>query len=240
MNDIVFAGKNCGLAENAVKYTNIIVASGGGEVAYSGGKKKYTAGQIIVVPPLIRFTRTGAAAGDYYISLDKALLPFKEPKIIGDDKRGGIAFAAAQADFYFNSEDKNVRILSALGALVAGYVAANAGMSSYSPVVETVLSEISKRLTDNTFSLDDALKKLPLNYDYIRKLFKKEVGLTPHEYLVSSRMKLAGELILSGITNQYSNYTVAQIAETCGYSEPLYFSRVFKKYYGVAPSEYGK
>jgi AraC-like DNA-binding protein len=40
------------------------------------------------------------------------------------------------------------------------------------------------------------------------------------------------------MSNRYSEYTVSQIAEACGYSDPLYFSRVFKKYFGVAPSEY--
>ena len=81
---------------------------------------------------------------------------------------------------------------------------------------------------------------MPLNYDYVRKLFKKETGVTPHEYLVNSRMDLAKNIILSGISNQYSNYTVSQIAEMCGFAEPLYFSRVFKKRFGVSPSEYGK
>ncbi len=46
--------------------------------------------------------------------------------------------------------------------------------------------------------------------------------------------------MLSGVTNRYSHYSVTQIAEACGFAEPLYFSRVFKKYYGVAPSYYLK
>ena len=58
------------------------------------------------------------------------------------------------------------------------------------------------------------------------------------EYLLHERMKLAQGLILGGMSNRYSEYTVSQIAEACGYSDPLYFSRVFKKYFGVAPSEY--
>ena len=94
-------------------------------------------------------------------------------------------------------------------------------------------------MSDSSFRLDDAIKTLPLNYDYVRKLFKSETGVTPREYLLNERMKLARELILSGVTNRYSEYTVSQIAEACGFSEPLYFSRVFKKFYGVPPTEYG-
>ena len=51
-------------------------------------------------------------------------------------------------------------------------------------------------------------------------------------------MERAQTIILSGVTNRYSDYTVTQIAEACGFSEPLYFSRVFKKHFGVAPSYY--
>ena len=61
-----------------------------------------------------------------------------------------------------------------------------------------------------------------------------------HEYLISARMQLAARLILSGMSNQYSRYSVTQMAEMCGFAEPLYFSRVFKKYFGTPPSEYGK
>ena len=81
---------------------------------------------------------------------------------------------------------------------------------------------------------------MPLNSDYVRKLFKKETGLTPHAYLLKERMELASSLISGNITNRYSNYTVSQIAESCGFAEPLYFSRVFKKYFGTPPSEYLK
>ena len=104
-------------------------------------------------------------------------------------------------------------------------------------MVVTVRDEIKKNISTPSFSLEDSIKKLPLNYDYVRKLFKKETGATPHEYLTDCRMQLARELISSGIGNRYSNYSVGQIAEACGFSEPLYFSRVFKKYYGFSPSE---
>ena len=84
------------------------------------------------------------------------------------------------------------------------------------------------------------MKKFPLNYDYLRRLFKKEVGVSPREYLLNGRMELARGIILGGLSIRYSDYTVSQLAEACGFADPLYFSRVFKKYFGVSPSEYGK
>ena len=112
------------------------------------------------------------------------------------------------------------------------------GGNALSPAVKSVLAEIERGLSDPLFSLEGAIRALPLNYDYVRKLFRREVGATPLEYLTSARMERAAAIILSGVQNRYSNYTVAQIAEMCGYLEPLYFSRVFKNYYGLSPSQY--
>ena len=142
------------------------------------------------------------------ISFDGALLPFTEITVI-DGCKAAIAFAVCEAQTYINSD-----------------------------LPKTVRSEILKGVSDCTFSLEDCLKRLPLNYDYIRKAFKKETGTTPHDFLLKERMSLASQLLSSGISNKFSSYSISQIAEACGYSEPLYFSRVFKKYFGVSPSEY--
>ncbi len=219
MNKIIFAGK----------YESFKTSKNFEIIAPDGAEK------ITVVPPLENvFSASGVR-----VTLDKALLPFKEVVEIPDDEGGGISHAAAQAAYYFNSDmPKRELILSALGELIVGYCAAFAESENFSPVVKTVRADIERGISDCTYSLEDSLKRLPLNYDYVRKLFKKETGATPHEYLLHERMKLAQGLILGGMSNRYSEYTVSQIAEACGYSDPLYFSRVFKKYFGVAPSEY--
>lgn len=190
-----------------------------------------------VIPPLTEYAVDRAAV---IITVEKAVLPFKEITVI-EDKRGEVYKIAEQAQIYINSQlPKKQLVLSALGGLLVAFATAFAEEIKYSPVTETVRAEILNNLSNVTFSLEAAIKKLPLNYDYVRKLFQKEVGVTPLEFLTRERMQLAKNLLQSGITNQYSGYTVSQIAEACGFSEPLYFSRVFKKYYGVSPTEYSK
>lgn len=192
--------------------------------------------QAVVIPPLKKYVANHFSG--IKIVFENALLPFDEVCAIPDGD-GTITFAAEQALKYFNAGlNKKDLILSALGDLLIGYITAFSADREYSPVVELVRSEIAKGVSDCSFSIQDCLKKLPLNYDYIRKLFKKETGVTPSEYLLKERMTLAQQLLSSGISNRFSEYSVSQIAEACGYSEPLYFSRVFKKYFGVAPSEY--
>lgn len=62
--------------------------------------------------------------------------------------------------------------------------------------------------------------------------FKRQMGMTPQQYLTSIRMNKAKEL-LSG-----SAYNVGEIAEIVGYQNPLYFSRVFSRAVGCPPTEF--
>jgi len=78
---------------------------------------------------------------------------------------------------------------------------------------------------------------MPFHYDYLRKLFKKEVGVSPLEYLTELRMKSAETLLTAMWTNEYS---ITEIAQMCGFADSLYFSRVFKKHFGCAPSNYAQ
>ena len=192
--------------------------------------------QAVVIPPLKKYNAVRFSG--IIVTFENALLPFDEVCAIPDSD-GEIAFAAEKALKYFNGEarKKNL-ILTSLGDLIIGLVTSFSAEKEYSPVVELVRTEIVNGISDCSFSVKDCLKKLPLNYDYIRKLFKKETGVTPAEYLLKERMALAQQLLSSGISIKFSPYTVSQVAEACGYSEPLYFSRVFKKYFGVSPSEY--
>lgn len=237
MNNIAYAG-NYSTKEESSKYFEIILPNGNGTVICDDFQKEFSKGDIIVVPPFTDFSFSEEISG-LQVRLEQAFLPVKELTVFTDDNNDGIRHAVIQAQDYFKSSlAKKDIILSALGNLLAGYVTAFCIKTEFSPVVELVRADVAGNISNPTYALDNFIKKLPLNYDYVRKLFKKEVGATPHEYLTAQRMELAVNLLNGGASNKYSNYSVSQIAEACGFSEPLYFSRVFKKYYGVSPSEY--
>ena len=58
------------------------------------------------------------------------------------------------------------------------------------------------------------------------------IGQTPAELLRDSRMKKACELIKQKVL------TISEIAFEVGFNDSSHFSKTFKKYYGVAPSQY--
>ncbi len=66
------------------------------------------------------------------------------------------------------------------------------------------------------------------------KKVKQLTGMSPNDYIKKVRMEAAAELLLS------TNMTAAEIAYKVGFEDQFYFSKSFKKYYGVPPSHYRK
>ena len=68
----------------------------------------------------------------------------------------------------------------------------------------------------------------------LMKCFRRDCGVTVNEYIVSRRIDIAKELL------QYSELPVSEIALKCGFSDQLYFSRVFSSRVGVPPTVFRK
>ena len=65
-----------------------------------------------------------------------------------------------------------------------------------------------------------------------RTVFHRHTGMSPGEYRIALRMQHACELLAQ------TDITAAEIAADCGYTDVLYFIRIFKKKIGVPPGEY--
>lgn len=64
------------------------------------------------------------------------------------------------------------------------------------------------------------------------RLFRSCTGITPFEYMERRRFDDARRLLGDG------SLTIAQVAEQCGYINPLYFSRVFRRRFSCPPSTF--
>jgi len=199
-------------------------------------------GDVLIVPPHTEREIYIEAKDTLRILMDGALLPFSAVTTVCELPDGNVRNAVEQAyDFYVSGFKKKSSVLAALGSLIVSLLTLNAGeYERVSPVTVKIRNDIEANLSDSAFTVEDYLKTLPLSSDYVRKLFKRETGLSPHDYLKNARMERAAQLLASGQTNRYSFYTVAQIADLCGFNDAMYFSKTFKRYFGVAPSDYCK
>lgn len=76
--------------------------------------------------------------------------------------------------------------------------------------------------------------ELSCNPDYLGRIYKKSYGSSITEDLHELRIKLAKRLLLDESMN------VNEVASQCGFSDPAYFRRVFKRNAGVAPRDFRK
>lgn len=82
--------------------------------------------------------------------------------------------------------------------------------------------------------LEEYAEQLHLSYSRFSHLFSATAGVSPHQYLLKLRLERARDLLKD------SSMNICQISETVGFSDPYYFSRIFKKKFSVSPREFRK
>ena len=82
------------------------------------------------------------------------------------------------------------------------------------------------------YTLEELLRVADIKKTVFLQSFKEVTGTTPIQYVNALRLDTARDLLLE------SDLSVAQIAERCGFGDPFYFSRSFKKKYSVSPQKY--
>lgn len=100
---------------------------------------------------------------------------------------------------------------------------------------ENIISRAKSYINDHyagDVSLDEVSRLVDISPYYFSKLFRQEVGETFIEYLTRTRIRNARKLL------DDPKYSIKEVCIECGYSDPNYFSRIFKKYEGMTPSEY--
>lgn len=101
-------------------------------------------------------------------------------------------------------------------------------------IVEKAQEYIDENYAQKGLTIHEVAKKNHVSPNYLSYLFKKNTGFNLWEYVIKLRMEESRELILNTDLRRY------EIAERVGYESPEHFSKIFKKYYGISPSELKK
>ena len=108
----------------------------------------------------------------------------------------------------------------------------NTGSTTKNIVIQQMLSITEENFTDSEFSIAAIAEELKYSTKYLSRLFKNKQGINYSEYLRNMRISYAVTLFDHGIDS------VKSVALLSGFRDPLYFSSVFKKVVGIAPTEY--
>ena len=90
---------------------------------------------------------------------------------------------------------------------------------------------LRKHLNENV-GMQELSEATGYSAGYLSRLFRRQEGVTVHDYLTMLRMNLARELLLN------TNLRVYEIADHCGYDNATYFIKVFRSINGLTPQEY--
>lgn len=109
--------------------------------------------------------------------------------------------------------------------------------SEQHPESKSISDEICAYLdeqTDKDFSKELIGKQFFMSYSHLAAVFRKEKGISMGQYHNASRMNKACNLLRSTLMS------VGEIADWLGFSDMLYFSKKFRAFSGVSPTEYRK
>ena len=100
--------------------------------------------------------------------------------------------------------------------------------------LKPALSMIYSGYMDPSLSVSALAEHIGTSDTYFRRIFEREIGEKPLEFINKLRIGYAKEHLESGF------YNVESVAEMCGFRDAKYFATVFRRIEGMTPSEYMK
>lgn len=240
MNKIIYAGKHT-LTMTVSRHIHsswelIYCTSGSGTLVFDDRTLNYSANDIAIIPPFLPHSnRSTEGFTNIHINLTNTTLTDTEPLIVPGDQNGFLLNAFTATFYYYSSASEEYALLLPIyGQLIAASLSMRQPNLLHSDIIQKIENDILQNYPDPGYDLNAYLNSLPFNSEYLKKLFKKETGLTPLQYLTDKRLEYAA----STLTTFYGKGNISETARQCGFNEPLYFSRLFKKKYGVSPRNF--
>ncbi|TXK82642.1 response regulator [Paenibacillus sp. N3.4] len=106
-----------------------------------------------------------------------------------------------------------------------------------SEIVWKATEYIEREYAQDFITLQQTARELSVNPSYLSHIFKKETGKTFIEYLTDIRLDKAWEMLGDLPPDGSFSFKVVDVSQKVGYADPYYFSRCFKKKFGVVPSK---
>ncbi len=125
-------------------------------------------------------------------------------------------------------------LIELLQILITNYAIFNKKVEDKNEKFEKLFNFLKKEEYDlKTLDFTKMANVMEMNPCYFHRLFSKNIGLTPQNFINSLRVLNATKLI-------NNSTSLSEIAQDSGFYDQPYFTRQFKKYHGVTPKNYKK
>lgn len=101
-----------------------------------------------------------------------------------------------------------------------------------SPMVSFCMEAMEDHYTDPDFNITNLADMLHVSLSHLSTVFKQVTSQTISSYLSTKRLERAQEVL------QDASVPIKQVCRECGYSDPRYFAKLFKRHTGMTPSQY--
>lgn len=119
----------------------------------------------------------------------------------------------------------------------SNYSDLHTGPASVSKLDQQQVDKIDRHIHENkgkAITIDDLADLLGCSKFYFLREFKKRVGITPYQYLMTKRLELARQLLTLPGAN------IAAVSLELGFNDQSHFTRTFKKEFGLTPGQFQK
>ena len=105
-------------------------------------------------------------------------------------------------------------------------------INPHQKLVKQALEIIRQEISNPDFNVDKLISTLEISRTKCYRVFKEVLQQSPSDVIINLRLQKAKELLVQGSLN------ISEISFECGFKDPKYFSRMFKKHYGSSPKSY--
>ena len=210
----------------------------------SGETYRLSGGQTLLVPPQIEhgyINETGIAGEYLEVKFAHASAGGETPVQICDDPLAGMLCSRIlqeYSDLGKLADDAAAAYLQALLTTLQKNDRYQEKPQQFLYLDASRFSPLSRRIVhyleahcNEELSLDALGKAMDYNKTYLCAAFKKDTGLTILDCQNMIRIRRAAELIV------YSDHSLVQVSQLCGFSSVSHFNRVFLKYAGITPGQ---
>lgn len=235
------ANKPAGKVEKRKTHSLFIRTQSGVSYDFHGRKMVANEGQLMFVPKGSTYSYKAHSENATYTGIHFEADFSQEPEPRCYDLDGFFEadyMASHLADMWnFGTQAEKYQCLGLFYSLLA-YLSsvehAHAFEAKYG-IIEPAVAYLKEHMYDSALKIDKLHRLCGISSTYFRQIFAQRFGTTPKNYIIAKRVGHAKAIISSGDFN-----SIAEVAAAVGFSDPLYFSKVFRKRYGASPSGVNK
>lgn len=216
----------------------LFVRRGSGEVEIPGYSSiPLSAGTIVCMPPrIIHESHVVRPYRSITFRMENSQLSHEEqPFSLQDNVSGDFKMLCTMMlRLYIEDAKENESMIRHLILCMHEYIRKNVDSTgSKYKCVGKVKQQICENFGDSNLDINELIAGSGYSPNHFRACFLEAVGKTPLQYLLSVRMQYAEQLLQT----ERRELKIMEVAEQCGFSDPMYFSRMYKRIKGISPTE---